>query len=140
MHAGRIVGGIAVALLCAIAPIACAQGWPAKPVRMVVVLPLMPVPFGLLLGDADAAKPRQFLVLPGELPVLKLRVERDPHVGKLPIILRARPKRLRHFEVVAVFDVQDRVRHDLCSLRSRALLAGIFCGRYKPQGQPGLNR
>jgi tripartite-type tricarboxylate transporter receptor subunit TctC len=39
MHANRIACGIAVALLCAIAPVAAAQGWPAKPVRMVAVFP-----------------------------------------------------------------------------------------------------
>lgn len=39
MLAKSIGHGIAAALLCAIAPLAGAQGWPAKPVRMVAVFP-----------------------------------------------------------------------------------------------------
>ncbi len=39
MHAVRIARGIAIAMLCAVAPIANAQSWPAKPVRMVAVFP-----------------------------------------------------------------------------------------------------
>src|SRR5687768_736900 len=75
--------------------------------------PVMPLFFRLALGNFDAPHPFEASVKASEFPILKLRIERDPHIRKVTVIFGAQPKNLRHFEVVAVLDVQYRVGHGL---------------------------
>src|SRR6267142_2519374 len=77
-------------------------------IGMIGVDTMVPVVERVVPWRQTSVQSGQLLIEPVGLPVLKLRIERDPDVGKLgcrSILIRV--QQLRYFEVVAVLDMQN---------------------------------